>query len=364
MNNQKKPPWSRPVVRAMILILALAGLLILCLLPLTLYQQIIHGTAQSIPPFLERNPKFFLGVTAWLFGVATIPAVLLILTILRPLIGPYRRRSRFSPRPTGELWNKLIKAEPAFSLTEALRWMADVAPMVEETAGEKFQLMPMLKLADWQEAGQILARDRLPPKLRELGKKNDLAGKLLELTTMQATLPLAPFIIGKYGISDRLLYLLPRNTQAMLEMTGMPRENLAAIVTLTLAHELTHALQDEKLDLRAHLSGRDPAAVHQFNLLMEGQAMVVQEQIAKKAGYEAELELLNDLLLGKLAEQAVNDEQLPRRMAEVYHRGRAFMRRCYEQGGSKAMWDVLEQPPKTLSEGADERPCARLGKTP
>src|SRR5262249_58049133 len=55
---------------------------------------------------------------------------------------------------------------------------------------------------------------------------------------------------------------------------------------LLVAHELTHALQDQQLDLLARLSAlADQDRLHTFNARIEGHAVFVHERIGEELGY-------------------------------------------------------------------------------
>ncbi len=113
--------------------------------------------------------------------------------------------------------------------------MADILPFVEKVAGARLKKLPELKLVDWREVGRVLARDLLLPHAGGEGrsKRAPLADQFMELTAMQTTLPLAPFVIGKYAVSSSTLYLLPRNMSATMELVGLDHSAAEPVAKLT-----------------------------------------------------------------------------------------------------------------------------------
>jgi hypothetical protein len=155
-------------------------------------------------------------------------------------------------------------------------------------------------------------------------------------------MPFTPFIIGKYGTSSRTVYLLPRNTAAVIELAKLGPSEVEATVKLTICHELVHALQDDHLNLAeclrdAQTSG-DPLSP--FNVVMEGHAMLMQAQAAERLDLRTPQAALQALLLGNPDESTEGT-----RMSQVYRLGLEYMTQEFAEGGCERLWQRLDSPP-------------------
>ena len=315
--------------------LTVAMVLVAILTPIFVYLALVDRAREA---GVVEDPAKLMAFTAWSACIALILIVGLIM-LLRPLFIKQRcRRPQRRGCVRGELWQHLSTAPPAFDMTQAQAWLKEMIPLVEGNTGRTFRKAPRLELVDWQELGKVLANERTLPLQTRGGS---LADQLLELTALPTTLPLTPFIIGKYGIASRTVYLLPRNTAAVMDLAKLGPEHLEAIVKLTICHELVHALQDDHLNLSeclrdAQASG-DPMSP--FNVLMEGHAMLVQAHIAKQLDLRTPQAALESLLLGK-EEEGVEGT----RMSAVYRAGLDLMGKEFAAGGAQRLWARLESP--------------------
>lgn len=263
----------------------------------------------------------FLSVVVFLFSIVGIS---MIQRALRKAAAPPRK-----PRP-----------DFPFSQQDASAWMVSIIPAVEKVSGRSFSTYPTVKLVDWLEVGALLA-DELGTGCEKCS--DALTNHLLELTAMQSSLRMMPYVIGKYGIRTGEIYLLPENSDRLLEEAGLDSSHLDDVIRLTLAHELVHALQDQETGLAERLAGqRDPMAP--FNVVIEGQAMVLQAEVARELGL-CEIEArLAALLEGRAAPKSGD----AKRMADVYRAGKEIMRGAMQDGGAEAMWDLIETPPASV----------------
>lgn len=339
MNPQPSSPH-----RSTTLTLTVALVLMGVLTPVFIYLALADRAANQA----VDDPAKLMTFTVWSACVAVFLIIGLIL-LLRPLfIEGMRPRTRTEmPESKREaLWQRLTSAPPAFDLDQAKAWLAEMRPLVEELTGRSFRRDPQLELVEWQQLGKVLANEKMLPLQTRGG---GLADRLLELAALPSTLPLTPFIIGKYGIASRTVYLLPRNTAAVIELAKLGPKDVEAIVKLTICHELAHALQDDHLDLAeclrdAQASG-EPLAP--FNVVMEGHAMLIQAQAAERLELRTPQAALESLLLGK------DDEPVEEtRMSQVYCLGLDYMRREFEEGGSDRLWERLQEPPNIIEEVA------------
>jgi hypothetical protein len=294
------------------------------------------------------DPAKLMAFTVWMACVAVFLAVGIIL-LLRPLFIKAMRPRYREGKPVGSreaLWQQLTSAPPAFDLAQAQEWLAEMRPLVEEIAGRQFRREPKLELVEWQQLGQVLANEKVVPLQTSGG--GGLTDRLMELAALPSTLSLTPFIIGKYGVASQTVYLLPRNTAAVMELAKLGPEDVEPIVKLTICHELVHALQDDHLNLSECLrdaqSSGDPMSP--FNVVMEGHAMLLQAQAAERLDLRTPQAALEGLLLGKEEDEAVEGT----RMSQVYRLGMNYMDREFAAGGCERLWERLESPPNDLGE--------------
>ena len=129
------------------------------------------------------------------------------------------------------------------------------------------------------------------------------------------------------------------------------RKYQGAILKLVIAHELTHALQDQEVDLGKSL--RQANSVEKSNALsgtIEGHAVYVQSQVADALHLEAAMkEMTRSLALGPFGEQnllnKMTDHAANILFKDRYLGGRDFIAWQAKQGGNDRVWQILAAPP-------------------
>lgn len=240
------------------------------------------------------------------------------------------------------------EGKPAYTLAQAQAIVREVLPLIEQAAGRTFKSPPKVKLVTRQQFTDVLASDLL------------VHMRLLTPPDQQQQLPhdarvvagmLAMSFLGKYGLTDHTLYLLPGNLLPILTKEHVAHENQQALMKLIIAHELTHALHDQQLNLTNQLAQADTLEKTQaLNATMEGFAMYVGDQVADKLQLnEAAKTLARFISLGKDAPvkpaRTFAQNSLNSIVTDIYLGGRDFIAWHAQHGGMEQVWQVLAAPP-------------------
>lgn len=215
-------------------------------------------------------------------------------------------------------------------------------PLVEEAAGRRFLHRPEIVPTDPASLSRVFYREQmhLLGRLSELDL--DEAHEMARATAGEIT----SAFVGKYGFLDKRLYVMAEGVSLALAGRGLPPELVDEVLQVVLAHELAHALQDQHTDL-GHVVGNRPDgdAIMAVNCVVEGHAVWVHEQVARKLGYDRAVRVV-------AAIQGYDPDRAdapvdPRRLytSYVYGRGRAFVDWHARDGGHDRLWTLLAHPP-------------------
>ncbi|MEQ1503698.1 MAG: hypothetical protein ABMB14_15775 [Myxococcota bacterium] len=233
---------------------------------------------------------------------------------------------------------------PSSEITSTeLAWMArEVAPIVEQVAGRPLRVMPELVLATPARIAEVVYQEQLS-LLQGVGGMPETEAKD---NARKTAADVSGSFAGKYGFLDGKLYVSIDGIRDSLALEGEPDWLLRPMVRIVVAHELTHALQDQYTDLQA-LVQRAPSgdAIMAINCAVEGHAVWVHEQVGAQTGLGDAVEVM-ERLLGY-------DQPIRRRMdpddfyhAYVYGLGRDFVAYQAAIGGIDRVWQVLAHPPE------------------
>ncbi len=231
-----------------------------------------------------------------------------------------------------------------FTEAEIRAFVAEVVPHVERVMGRKFKRIPPLVIDDTEEVARILAADMEPQLRRENPALGDEA---IARSALAAARRFAPDLLGKYGVKAQKLGLLPKGLDDTLEEHHIDPKHAAGILKTLLAHELTHALQAQYVDLLGlFASAKTDDAQVASTAVIEGQAMFVQEQVG------------DALELGAAARQysrifSSETQDFPdpahrtalARQEFTYIEGKRFAEWHYKNGGAERLWAILARPP-------------------
>jgi len=214
---------------------------------------------------------------------------------------------------------------------------AVVVPLVEKHAGRSFVEAPAIDRAEGEAFAAGVASENQLIYDRVFAASPELVRRRLAEQTSAAT---EHMVLGKYGIQTDTLYMAPGPLRATAER--LEGDRLGDVVKVIMAHELTHALQDQHTPFEGLLAAvRDQDHLHAASGSWEGFATWVEQQVAADLG-------LSDVFWELTAVQGWGPEGLTNPMAfEVwarYGQGRRFVEHHHGQGVDH-LWTVLAHPP-------------------
>ncbi len=230
-------------------------------------------------------------------------------------------------------------ADP-FSDLSLDRYLREVQPLVEASVGRKFEA-PLVVVKTEREsfeelliAEQILIYDRVMPDTPPTIRK--------EMAEASASM-MSRGILGKFGLLDKKVYLPAESLALAIQMSQTDPEHTAGWTKLILAHEITHAMEDQEIDLLALLDTiRDEDALRSAAGTWEGLATLVEEDVARELGL---MEHYDELIaLQGWSREGLEDVGAYETWA-TYGQGRDFIAHHRSQGGLDQMWKVMRHPP-------------------
>ncbi len=240
---------------------------------------------------------------------------------------------------------------PAFDLQEAKDFTDEIVPLVENAAGRKFTKILEIVIADRTMITKILTAE-LKPQLENLYPSYSVE-EIEQLSLLQARI-LSISLLGKYGIRDGKLYLLPRNLPPLLKLIKSDDEDAKSILKLILAHELTHALQDQEVNLKRVNQITQIDQFNAFSAVFEGHAVWVQDTVGRQMGLHDSIVTMSRMMSAGAIEfedpamQMIN-KMVASKYEQIYLGGERFIGYFYQQGGNDKVWQILIDPPqKTL----------------
>jgi len=225
--------------------------------------------------------------------------------------------------------------------------VAELVPIVEEQAGRKFFHIPELVIADAGILADVLYEEQIH-LLQNLVKLDEAESRE---SAHRTSSNLSYAFVGKYGFLDKKLYVVSDGIRDALAQRGVSPELIEPVIEIVLAHELTHALQDQHTDLDKVVSSRvDADAVMAVNCLVEGHAVWVHERVGSALGHDDALIIVRDILgYGDRGHDISNMSSGAFYTSYVYGKGRAFVDHHVRTGGVEATWRMLVNPPGDTS---------------
>lgn len=185
--------------------------------------------------------------------------------------------------------------------------------------------------AEGSDPGRVHATDQVLHLLRLLPPRRHLEDLVTD--------GLAAQVAGLYDPATKRLYVVDGTATTATDST--------------LLHEIVHALQDGRYNLRGRAFRERPADADgqaAAQAVVEGDATDVQARYIQSAGLGAALGELGGAL-SQLAEVPADQRQLPpylqRSLEYAYTRGRVFIAALRAAGGQPAVDRAFEEPPKT-----------------
>jgi hypothetical protein len=230
------------------------------------------------------------------------------------------------PRPEGvDDIAEQVSALRGLPISEPL----DVRSVARSDLGARFAELARAEM----DPEEVAADERLLVALRLLEPEVDLLAVLEAFYSEQ--------VLGMYSTDERILYV------------GADSATLSPAQEITAAHEITHALQDQRFGLRDLLeldhgqSDRQLAALS----LVEGDAVLVQELWSARHQSSEERDAAR---LEAFAGGGDAFRDAPRYVRDAvlfpYSAGARFVQTLVEDGGFEAVDAAFEQPPRSTAE--------------
>jgi hypothetical protein len=169
------------------------------------------------------------------------------------------------------------------------------------------------------------------------------------LSSNQAAL-ISVALMGKYGICDGVLYLLPQNLTPLMKLAKVDEQYAQPIIKLIIAHELVHAVQDQETDLKKlyYITGMDE--LNAFSATIEGHAVFIQEIVGERMALtESVIETSKLFSAGAVTDDDPAKEMIRKVIAaqfeQTYLGGKKFIEYHYNKGGNELVWEILAAPP-------------------
>ncbi|MBI5724878.1 MAG: hypothetical protein HZA50_13040 [Planctomycetes bacterium] len=245
----------------------------------------------------------------------------------------------------------LAEGEPAFTELQAQAWVLELIPMVEKAAGRRFKARPQVVLSDRKTLAEALQKDLLV-SLDWLWSSVPAADRQKKARAAAETM--APMLMGLYSFSDEKLYLMPRNIPPLLKACKVDEKHTEAISRIVIAHELTHALQDQQTGLKRRMAGFTGLdAMQAFSSTIEGHAMLMQDRVADALKLDEPARQFARMLAAgavKFEDPALEivSKMSGEQYEQIYLGGRKFMEH-FARDGDEKLWAIIENPPAATS---------------
>lgn len=236
---------------------------------------------------------------------------------------------------------KTAPAPDPFSDEALGTYVKDVLPALEAAAGRQFKTKPTVVWVDPETLSVLMADE-----LRQIYGTAfpGLQPDLVEQMAQSAALSLGG-LLGKYTPKNHTVHISTNPFKSGLESGEYSAQQATDMVRLVVAHELAHALQQEKTDLLAALmTSQDADAVEANRATIEGQATWLEFRVAETLKLdEAHNTLTAFQGWGKDGLEKL--ESFP--VWATYGQGMHFIDALTKEHGQEYVWaTVLGAPPK------------------
>lgn len=224
--------------------------------------------------------------------------------------------------------------------------------LVEKHSGRKFRKRPKMVIAKAAQVANRLSVEILDqyrfqfPRSRERDLKR-------QATSFAQSMALG--LLGKFDFRSKVLYVTPRRFDQLVKLELLLPEDKQALLELVVAHELTHALQDESFDL-VKRPYRGQAALNAWQVVIEGHATYLQNVIARELGYERAARAFDDVVLGRKLKYARAFALRYQRLNSIafYYEGSRYFADLVAARGKGAQWQPFANPPRNASFALDK----------
>lgn len=243
------------------------------------------------------------------------------------------------------------EGESAYSENEVKAYVKELIPLIEKHAGKKFVKVPQVKIIDRKGMTKILSEE-FESQFKNM--YSQASNEELHIMASKQAAAFSTTLLGKYSIFEKTVYLMPKNIKPLFTLLNVDQENLKPLIKVVIAHELTHALQNQEINLQKLFSLNNIDAMQAYNATIEGHAVFVSELVARELGIEnAAIELARMLSAGAINIDDPLMDTVNKTVSavyeEVYLGGKKFIEYHYQQGGNIRLWKILNTPPTRTS---------------
>ncbi len=216
-------------------------------------------------------------------------------------------------------------------------------PIVEYLAQRRFKSPPAIVIGERERALRALSEDYF---LQFRASASGVDGATLRAYCDELASRSIQSFLGKYGLSDRTLYLMPENIHQLTRSRGISPAAVPELIRITMIHELAHALHDQWIGVSAQMLNRSrtPSQAKAQNAYLEGFATFIEERAAEFLNFPRDYARVMAVKrtdagpIGSLNAYDVNQKN------ESYISGARFFHAVYRKGGAGAVWQELQNP--------------------
>lgn len=168
-----------------------------------------------------------------------------------------------------------------------------VVPLVEDIVGRRLEPAPSLRHARPGELGDVLRRETEAWYAAAFPR---LSAASRERLAFWGSMGRVPTLFGKYALGRNVLFVRPRGLAEAAVAADVKDLDELGVLAVVLAHEVTHAVQDQACAAGARLLAASALDAHTaLNATMEGHAVLVAREAARRLGHTEAVETLERL---------------------------------------------------------------------
>jgi len=243
---------------------------------------------------------------------------------------------------------------PAFDINRAHAWIDEVKPAVESVTGRTLAKRPAVNVLNRTDLAKGAGEDVLVA-LRALyptAQNQDVLNR-----AMRAGSGVSLFILGTFIFTDSSINLAATNVVPLLQAAELDPGLMTGVMKLTIAEQLTHALQQQEADILGQLRDcRNEDEVAALLAVIDGQAAAVRTRVAEKLNLTDALAAHDRLRSRGAFPRALPDPgQVPEResIATTYRtalrNANAFAESVIKSQGMDGLWRIVRAPPAKAS---------------
>lgn len=237
------------------------------------------------------------------------------------------------------------EAAPAFNDTVARSFLIEVEPLVEKYTGWDCEWPIPFQLVTREQYVNIAVAEFTQHIARTKPGTNT---KAIEPQLRMLAQNISIGLLGRYSSISRKLFFFPGNLKPVMDDLGVEQRFTRDLIEVIMAHELTHSVQDAKLNLQQRRAAiRSKAEQDAFTMLVEGHATWVQERVAAELGLAESAQRFAAQMTERHRSDFAVEEQLTEANMRGYIQGKTFVAAIHAKGGLRAVQALFENPPKS-----------------